>query len=159
VICGDSGGGGAAFGPVQGAASNSWLNLTGGSIGQGGPVAIGAAVAAPDRRVIALLGDGASMYTNQAFWTQAREGLDVTTVIFNNAKYGILETEYLRLGVNQIGERAADLFDLSRPSIDFVALAASMGVPGEVAETGEAFQRLLERSFSQSGPFVIEARL
>lgn len=157
IICGDSGGGGAAFGPTQGSPGNTWLNLTGGSIGQGGPAAVGAAVACPDRQVLALLGDGASMYTNQAFWTQAREGLNVITVIFNNSRYGILETEYLRLGVNEIGDRAADLFDLSRPSIDFVSLAASMGVSGTRAESVEAFSAALERGLSEDGPYFIEA--
>ena len=159
IICGDSGGGGAAFAPVQSANPNTWLNLTGGSIGQGGPAAVGAAVACPDRRVLALLGDGASIYTNQAFWTQAREGLDVTTIIFNNSKYGILETEYLRLGVNEVGEAAADLFDLTRPAIDFVKLAESMGVPGRAAKTAEEFAAALQLSFSQPGPFLIEAKL
>ena len=99
------------------------------------------------------------MYTNQSFWTQAREGLNVTTVIFNNSKYGILETEYLRLGVNEVGERAADLFDLSRPAIDFVQLGNSMGVPGQAVETAEQFVVALERSLSESGPSLIEARL
>ncbi len=159
IICGDSGGGGAAFGPCQTARPNTWLNLTGGSIGQGGPVAVGAAVACPDQPVLALLGDGASMYTNQSFWTQAREGLNVTTVIFNNSKYGILETEYLRLGVNEIGARAADLFDLSGPSIDFVQLGNSMGVPGQAVETAEEFVQALESSLSEPGPSLIEARL
>ncbi len=159
IVCGDSGGGGAAFGPAQNANPNSWLNLTGGSIGQGGPVAVGAAVACPDRQVIALLGDGASMYTNQAFWTQAREGLNVTTVVFNNSRYGILETEYLRLGVNEIGERAADLFDLSRPDIDFAALASSMGVPSVCVNLAEEFHQVLDRSFREDGPSLIEVRL
>jgi len=159
IVCGDSGGGGAAFGPAQSANPNSWLNLTGGSIGQGGPAAVGAAVACPDRQVLALLGDGASMYTNQAFWTQAREGLNVTTVIFNNSRYGILETEYLRLGVNEIGERAADLFDLSRPDIDFAALASSMGVPSVCVESAEDFHAALGRSFQEDGPSLIEVRL
>ncbi|MDA0979256.1 MAG: acetolactate synthase large subunit [Proteobacteria bacterium] len=159
VLCGDSGGGGAAFGPVQSSRANTFLNLTGGSIGQGGPVSIGAAVACPDQRVLALLGDGASMYTNQSFWTQAREGLNVTTVIFNNSRYGILETEYLRLGVNTIGERAAELFDLSRPSIDYVALAGSMGVPGEAVTTSEGFAAALQKSLSTPGPYLIEAQL
>ncbi|MGV0035890.1 MAG: acetolactate synthase large subunit [Candidatus Azotimanducaceae bacterium WSBS_2022_MAG_OTU7] len=159
IICGDSGGGGAAFGPCQAARPNTWLNLTGGSIGQGGPVAVGAAVACPDRPVLALLGDGASMYTNQSFWTQAREGLNVTTVIFNNSKYGILETEYLRLGVNEVGERAADLFNLSGPDIDFVQLGNSMGVPGQAVETAEEFVQALQRSLLEPGPSLIEARL
>ncbi len=159
ILCGDSGGGGAAFGPTQKSHQHTWLNLTGGSIGQGGPVAVGAAVACPDQQVLALLGDGASMYTNQAFWTQAREGLNVTTIIFNNSRYGILETEYLRLGVNQIGERAGSLFDLSKPDIDFVQLGASMGVPGKSVRTAEEFNDALARSFEEPGPFLIEALL
>ena len=159
IICGDSGGGGAAFAPVQSSRPNTWLNLTGGAIGQGGPVAVGAAVACPERPVLALLGDGAFMYTNQAFWTQAREGLNVTTVIFNNSKYGILETEYLRLGVNEVGERAADLFDLSRPAIDYVKLAAGMGVPGQAVASAEEFTAALQQSFAAEGPSLIEAKL
>lgn len=159
IICGDSGGGGAAFGPTQSSASNTWLNLTGGSIGQGGPVAVGAAVACPDRPVLALLGDGAAMYTNQAFWTQAREGLNVTTVIFNNSKYGILETEYLRLGVNDIGDRAGDLFDLSRPDINFVQLANSMGVPGKRTRDAGEFAVVLKQALAEPGPYLIEAQL
>ena len=159
IVCGDSGGGGAFFVPAQETTPHTWLNLTGGSIGQGGPVSVGAAIARPESRVLALLGDGAAMYTNQAFWTQAREGLDVTTVIYSNHRYGILETEYLRLGVNEIGDRAGDLFDLSRPFIDFVSLAGSMGVPGRVAKSCEEFSAALELSFSQPGPFVIEARV
>jgi len=157
IFCGDSGGGGAVYEPAQTAAAHTWLNLTGGSIGQGGPVSIGAAIAAPDARVFALLGDGASMYTNQAFWTQARESLNVTTVIFNNQRYGILETEYRRLGVNEIGERAGSLFSLAGPEIDFVGLAASMGVPGRRATNCESFSGALEESLAQSGPFLIEA--
>ena len=159
IVCTDSGGGGAAFGPTRSSPQHTWLNLTGGSIGQAGPVAIGAAIACPDRPVLALIGDGACMYTNQAFWTQAREGLDVTTVVFNNAKYGILETEYLRLGVNEIGERAADLFDLSRPSIDFVKVAESMGVPGRAVSTAEDFSSALAAAFVEPGPHLIEAML
>lgn len=159
IVCTDSGGGGAAFPTTRNSPQHSWLNLTGGSIGQAGPVAVGAAIACPNQQVLALVGDGASMYTNQAFWTQAREGLNVTTVIFNNSKYGILETEYLRLGVNEVGERAADLFDLARPSIDFVQLAASMGVPGEAATTAEEFAVALARSFAEPGPYLIEARV
>ena len=157
IFCGDSGGGGAVYEPAQKSARHIWLNLTGGSIGQGGPVSIGAAIAAPEAQVFALLGDGASMYTNQAFWTQARESLNVTTVIFNNQRYGILETEYKRLGVNEIGERAGSLFSLSGPDIDFVRLAASMGVPGCRADSCDSFSTALSQSLEQSGPFLIEA--
>ena len=97
------------------------------------------------------------MYTNQAFWTQARESLNVTTVIFNNQRYGILETEYRRLGVNEIGARAGSLFSLAGPEIDFVGLAASMGVPGRRATNCESYSGALEESLAQSGPFLIEA--
>ncbi len=159
IICGDSGGGGAAFQPAQQAVPHSWLNLTGGSIGQGGPAATGAAVACPDRPVLALLGDGASMYTNQALWTQARESLNVTTVVFSNRKYGILETEYLRLGVTEVGERAAALFDLGNPEISFVDLARSMGVPGYPASDVDEFEAALQRCLVEPGPGLIEARV
>ena len=157
VFCGDSGGGGAAFAPTQQAGSNTWLNLTGGSIGQGGPAAVGAAVACPDRQVFALLGDGASMYTIQALWTQAREKLDVITVIFSNRTYGILETEYRRLGVNEVGDRAAALFDLSRPDLDFSSLAQGMGVNGVRTDTVEAFDKALTDALEAGGPHLIEA--
>ncbi len=153
----DSGGGRAVFAPAQQAAPHSWLNLTGGAIGQGGPVAVGAAVAAPDRRVIALCGDGGAMYTNQALWTQAREGLDVTTIIFSNRSYGIIETEFWRLGVNEIGSKAHSMLDLSNPNLDWVSLAKGMGVPGGAATTSEELIDHLRRSFSQDGPYLIEA--
>lgn len=159
IICGDSGGGGAAFAPTQTAAHHTWLNLTGGSIGQGGPVSIGAAIACPDRPVLALLGDGAAMYTNQSFWTQQREGLNVKTVVFSNQIYGILETEYLRLGVNEVGDRAASLFDLGNPELGFTEIAAGMGVPGKKVDTAEGFASALEATLSDSGPFVIEAKV
>jgi acetolactate synthase-1/2/3 large subunit len=145
--------------PAQVSKSHTWLNLTGGSIGQGGPAAVGAAIAAPERQVFALLGDGASMYTNQALWTQARESLNVITVIFNNQIYGILETEYLRLGVNTVGEHAAQLFNLAEPAIDFVKLAESMGVPGRRAESVAEFEVALLEALERNGPTLIEAML
>jgi len=157
IIAADSGGGGAASGPCQTAAPHLWLSLTGGSIGQGGPAATGAALAAPDRPVLALLGDGGAMYTNQALWTQARENLNVTTVIYNNRKYNILDYEYRRLGVNEVGARAASLFEIGRPDIDWAGLARSLGVPGERAETGEDFTAALERAYATDGPYLIEA--
>jgi acetolactate synthase-1/2/3 large subunit len=157
IVAVDSGGGGAAAGPCQRAAPHDWLNLTGGSIGMGGPVATGAALACPDRPVLALLGDGGAMYTNQAFWTQAREGLQVVTVIFDNARYNILDHEYRRLGVNEVGARADSLFDLSRPEIDWVALAGAMGVPGERVETTVGLQRAIERGLASEGPYLVRA--
>ena len=142
---------------MQGAVRNSWLNITGGAIGQGGPVATGAAVACPDRQVLALLGDGGAMYTIQCLWTQARESTKVVTVIFANRAYNILEVEYRRLGINDIGKTAASLFDLSGPNIDWVGLAASMGVPGARASTCDAFVLALQRGFESDGPYLIQA--
>ena len=114
---------------TAGAAPHDWLDLTGGAIGQGLPTATGAAVACPDRKVVALEADGSGMYTLQALWTQAREGLDVTTVIFANGKYAILQVELMRVGVGNPGRKAMDMLDLSRPDLDWVALATGMGVP------------------------------
>ena len=133
------------------------MNLTGGAICQGGPVAVGAAVACPEKQVVSLLGDGAAMYTLQALWTQAREGLNVTTIIYKNEKYRILEIEYWRLGVNEIGEKAGDLFSLAEPSIDFCALAKGMGVESVSVNTLESFSAALEVAFARTGPYLIEA--
>ena len=159
ILCGDSGGGAAVLEPAQRSAAHTWLNLTGGSIGQGGPAAIGAAIAAPGAQVFALLGDGASMYTIQALWTQARENLNIITIIFNNQRYGILETEYLRLGVNEVGDRAGALFDLNRPLIQFADLAISLGVPGHRVTNCSDFDEVLRGALERSGPTLIEVML
>jgi acetolactate synthase-1/2/3 large subunit len=157
IVAVDSGGGGAAAKPCETAARHSWLNLTGGSIGQGGPVATGAALACPDRPVLALLGDGGALYTNQALWTQARESLPVVTVVFSNRAYNILDHEYRRLGVNDVGARAASLFSLERPDLDFVALARSMGVPGERVDTVFGLRDAVGRALAGAGPGLVEA--
>ncbi|MYD96682.1 MAG: acetolactate synthase large subunit [Gammaproteobacteria bacterium] len=159
IVAVDSGGGGAAYPAMQHCVPHTWLNLTGGSIGQGGPAAVGAALACPDRPVLALLGDGGAMYTNQFLWTAARENLDLVTVIFSNRQYNILEVEYRRLGINEIGERAASLFDLSRPDLDWVALAKAQGVPGSRATTCEEFDASLTAALADGGPHLIEAVL
>ena len=159
IVAVDSGGGGAAYGVMQRCVPHTWLNLTGGSIGQGGPAAVGAAVACPDRPVLALLGDGGAMYTNQFLWTAARENLDLVAVIFSNRQYNILEVEYRRLGVNEIGEKAASMFDLSRPDLDWVALAQAQGVAGFRATTCEEFDASLSRALAAGGPRLIEAVL
>jgi acetolactate synthase-1/2/3 large subunit len=158
IVCTDSGAGNVVYPSSQSRVPNSWLSLTGGSIGQGGPCSTGAAFACPDRPVLALLGDGGAAYTNQCFWTQAREGLNVTSVIFANRSYNILNVEYQRLGVGEPGEVAASLFDIGRPAIDWVGMAKSFGVPGARAETAEDLGELLERGFATPGPFVIEAQ-
>ena len=159
IVASDSGGGGAAFPLMQRCVQHSWLNLTGGSIGDGGPVAVGAAVACPERPVFALVGDGGAMYTNQFLWTAAREGLNVVTVIYSNRQYNILEVEYRRMGVNDIGATAASMFDLSNPEIDWVRLAGSQGVPGSRAATCEEFDAALGRALAEDGPYLIEAVL
>ena len=157
IMATDSGGGGAAFPVLQRCLRHSWLNLTGGSIGDGGPIAVGAAVACPDRQVFALLGDGGAMYTNQYLWTAAREGLNIVSIIFSNRQYNILEVEYRRLGINEIGRDAASLFDLSNPNLDWVGLAAAQGVPGSRAATCEEFDAALGRALASDGPYLIEA--
>src|SRR5581483_3997536 len=110
------------------AAPHDHLPVTGGSIGQGLPVAVGSAVACPDRRVIALEADGSGMYTPQALWTMARERLDVTVIVLNNRRYRILDIEMERTGAGKMGPRANDMLDLTRPQIDWIKMAESMGV-------------------------------
>ena len=138
---------------------HDWLTLTGGSIGIALPLAVGAAVACPDRRVIALESDGSAMYTAQALWTMAREGLDVTTVVFANRSYAILNMELHRVGAEAGGPAARSMLDLSRPDLDFVALANGMGVPATRAVTAEEMVVQLRRSLATPGPSLIEAVL
>ena len=142
---------------TEGAPPHDWLDLTGGAIGMGIPVATGAAIACPGRRVLNLEADGSGMYTLQALWTQAREGLDVTTIIFSNRKYAILQIEFMRVGAHNPGPKAMDMLQLDRPDLDWVALAAGMGVPGRRAESAEALSTALAESFASAGPFLIEA--
>ncbi|MGB5546327.1 MAG: thiamine pyrophosphate-dependent enzyme, partial [Polyangiales bacterium] len=133
------------------------LTLTGGAIGQGLPVAVGAATASPGRPVLALIGDGSAMYTIQALWTIAREGLDVTTVIFNNRSYGILNIELERVGADKIGPKAKAQLDLSEPAIDFAAMAKAMGVPAQRVATAEDFNTALQNALQTRGPYLIDA--
>jgi acetolactate synthase-1/2/3 large subunit len=142
---------------TAGAPPHDWLTLTGGAIGQGLPVATGAAVACPDRSVLALDSDGSAMYTISALWTQAREQLDVTTVIFSNRRYAILDLELQRVGAAPGGGAARSLFDLSRPDLDFTALARGMGVPAARAADAGEFADALGRALAEPGPHLIEA--
>jgi acetolactate synthase-1/2/3 large subunit len=137
------------------AAPHDWLQVTGGSIGGGLPLATGAAIAAPGRRVINFEGDGSALYTIQALWTQARERLNVTTVILSNRKYAILELELAKVGANP-ARTALDLFDLGNPTLDWIRLAEAMGVEGARAETLEGLAELLAVSNQRQGPFLIE---
>jgi acetolactate synthase I/II/III large subunit len=133
------------------------LTLTGGSIGQGMPAATGAAIAAPDRPVLSIEADGSAMYTIQALWTQAREQLDVTTVLINNAAYAILWMELARTAAGQAGERAARMLDLSGPTPDFTKLSEGLGVPARRATTTEELGRALRLAYAEPGPHLIEA--
>ena len=146
-----------AAGLTAGAPAHDWLTLTGGAIGQGLPAALGAAVACPDRQVIALESDGSAMYTLQAWWTMAREQLDVITILFNNSSYAVLNMELQRVGATSVGEKAKDMLDLTRPDLDFVALATGMGVPAVRATTAEEFVDQLRAALDAGGPHVIEA--
>jgi acetolactate synthase I/II/III large subunit len=138
---------------------HDWLANTGGSIGIALPLAVGAAVAAPDRRVLCLTADGSSMYTLQALWTMAREGLNITSVVFANRAYAVLQWEYAGLGVRTPSPRAADLFSIGRPDIDWVAMGKSMGVPSSRATTLDMFGELLRKSYATEGPALIEISL
>jgi acetolactate synthase-1/2/3 large subunit len=147
---------GFAFYPgTRDAAPHDWLQLTGGAIGSGLPLATGAATAAPGRQVINLEGDGSALYTIQALWTQARENLDITTVILSNRKYAILEQELAKVGANP-GRTALDLFDLENPTLDWIHLAAGLGVEAARAKTLEELADLLTASYRRKGPFLIE---
>lgn len=132
---------------------------TGGAIGGGLPLAVGAAVGAPDARVIAFQADGSSLYTIQSLWTMAREGLDVTIVLCNNQRYAILEVELTRAGITKPGPKAASLTSLADPAIDFVSLAKGFGVPGERVETSEGLTAALARGAAAEGPYLVEAML
>ncbi len=132
------------------------MNVGGGAIGGGMPLATGAAVAADGRRVINLEADGSAMYTIQSLWTQAREKLDVTTVIFSNRKYAILLHELANVGANP-GRTALDMLDLGNPDLDFVGIANGMGVEGARADSMEKFNDLFALSLGRKGPFLIQA--
>ncbi|WP_417514706.1 acetolactate synthase large subunit [Marinobacter sp.] len=133
------------------------ITLTGGAIGQGLPNAVGAAIACPERPVIALIGDGTAMYTLQALWTMAREQLNVTSIIFNNASYSVLNIELERVGAEEAGAKAKSQLDLNGPVLNFAQLAQGMGVHGVRVDTAEAFNHALEYALSHPGPHLIEA--
>lgn len=142
---------------TAGAPRHDLLTLTGGAIGQGLPNAVGAAVACPDRPVLALIGDGTAMYTVQALWTMAREQLNVTAVIFNNASYSVLNIELERVGAEQAGAKARSQLDLRGPVLNFAQLAQGMGVHGVRVDTAEGLAKALEYALSMPGPHLIEA--
>jgi acetolactate synthase-1/2/3 large subunit len=158
IICDDSVTSGAGVAAAAGTArEHDVLALTGGAIGAGLPLAIGAAVAAPDRKVLSLNGDGAAMYTIQSLWTMARESLDVTVVVFANYTYRILNIEMQRTGAGGAGPQAAKLLELGDPKIDFVAVAKGLGVAAHRCETAEDFEKAFAGAMAQRGPVFIEA--
>jgi len=144
---------------TAGSARHTLLTLTGGAIGYGLPAATGAALACPDRPVVSLEADGSGMYTLQALWTQAREDLNVTTVVYNNHAYDILNLELGRVGAGEPGPKAKAMFDLHGPDLDYVKLAAGMGVPGSRPTTAEEFYDAFELALAEPGPYLIEVGL
>jgi len=140
-------------------APHDWLTNPGGAIGTGLPLAVGAAVACPDRKVVCLESDGSGMYTLQGLWTMAREGLDVVTVLFNNRTYEILKGEFKYVGAGEAGSKARDMLEIGRPNLDWVSLAKGQGVPATRVETLDALARDLRVALAESGPRLIEVMI
>ncbi len=138
-------------------APHDYLNLTGGAIGNMLPVAVGAAIACPDRRVVSLQGDGSAMYTVQALWTQARENLNITTIIYANRSYGLLNQELRRVGAAEAGPKALSMLDLHNPSLDWVQLAQGMGVEATRVTCTRELCHALRSAIGANGPRLIEA--
>ena len=158
IVCDESVSSGRDFFPKSWhAAPHDYLQVTGGAIGCGLPLATGAAIGAPGRKVITLQADGSAMYTVQALWTQARERLDVVTVIFSNRSYAILHGELRQVGAGAPGVNARRMLDIDDPALDWVRLAQGMGVEAARAETSERFNELLAAALKTRGPFLIEA--
>ena len=147
------------FPETAGAPPHDWINNRGGSIGYGMPVAVGAAIACPDRKVLAMIGDGSAMYTVQSLWTMAREGLDITVMIFANGSYNILRGELTNVGVKNPGPRAVDMLTLGRPDIDWVAMAKGHGVPARRVDDCESLAKALDNGLHSSGPNLIQVMM
>src|SRR5215510_8804641 len=147
------------FPETAGAPPHDWINNRGGSIGYGLPVAIGAAIACPERKVILLEGDGSGMYTLQALWTMAREALDITVLILANGSYNILRGELANVGVNNPGPRAVDMLSLRRPDLDWVSLARGLGVAAARASDCDQLIKALNAGLRSQGPYLIEVAI
>ena len=147
------------FPDTAGAPPHTWLNNRGGSIGYGLPAAIGAAIACPDRKVIALEGDGSAMYTVQSLWTMARENLDITVLVFSNRTYRILQGELTNVGVQNPGPRAMDMLTLNRPDLDWTALARGHGVEAVRVHDTRELADALQAGLATSGPFLVELEM
>jgi len=141
---------------TAGAPPHDWLSIMGGAIGFALPCSVGAAIAAPDRKVVTLEGDGSAMYTLQALWTMAREGLDVTILVFANRSYQILRGELSGVGAGTPGKRATDMLTIDRPDLDWVGLAKAQGVEAGRARTLEELEAQFKRAVASSGPYLIE---
>jgi len=158
IVCDESITSGRTAGPsTETAPPHDWMHVTGGAIGQGLPVATGAAIACPDRQTCAMEADGSGMYTLQALWTQARESLNVVTVIFANQTYQILQGEMKGVGGEETGPKADAMMRLDEPVLDWVSLAKGMGVPGTRTDSADEFAKALQRGIEESGPYLIEA--
>ena len=158
IICDEAVTSGARFfQQSQHSAPHDYIQLTGGAIGIGIPLAVGAAIACPDRKVIGLQADGSGMYTLQGLWTQARENLDIVTIVFANRSYAILQGEMRNVGVKEFGRNAQRMLNIDEPSLDWVSMAKGMGIEAGRAETIEEFLKLFKAALSYQGPFLIEA--
>jgi acetolactate synthase-1/2/3 large subunit len=144
---------------TKGCPPHDWLGNTGGSIGIALPLAAGAAIASPDRRILCLTADGSAMYTAQALWTMSRESLNVTVVVFANRDYAVLKREFSYLGIGEPGARARDMFEIGRPDLDWVQLAQGMGVPAVRVSSLETFGKAVREGLEGQGPTLIEVPL
>lgn len=157
IVCDESVSTGRGFAKLTtDAAPHDWLAVVGGAIGIGMPLSVGAAIACPGRRVFTLEGDGSGMYTEQALWSMAREGLDVTVIIFANRRYEILRGEFTNVGAGAPGKRATDMLTLDRPDLDWVSLAKGHGVEGARVTDLDGLAAQIKRSLARSGPYLIE---
>ena len=139
------------------AKAHDWLAITGGAIGQGLPISLGASIACPDRKVVALQADGSGMYTLQALWSMAREDTDVTIVLLNNDSYAILNVELMRLKAETPNEKTLSMLDLGKPSLNWLEIAQGMGVPATRASTADEFCEQFKQAMATRGPHLIEA--
>jgi acetolactate synthase-1/2/3 large subunit len=147
------------FAATYAAPPHDWLQLTGGAIGLGIPLATGAAVACPDRKVINLQADGSALYTAQALWTQARENLDILTLVWANRSYAVLRAELANVGAENPGRKALDMLSLDNPPVDWVSLAKGFGVEARRVETLEDFVRAFQAGLARKGPYLVEVAL
>ena len=142
---------------MAGASPHSWLGLTGGAIGIGMPLGVGAGIACQDRKVVVLEADGSGMYTLQSLWTMARESIDATVVILSNRAYQILRGELKNVGVEKMGPVASEMLSLDNPPLDWVSIAAGMGVSGERVDDSGGVIHAFNRGIVLPGPYLIEA--